>query len=172
MPVVVKQNAIKLRHGSVPTVKCHLDFARQCGRNMRDSASCRRLRNIVSDFICKFYTACCLSPFLLFFSDFPSTFGVRNYTFKLISRSRERIIFVFLPILIHVGNTRDHRVYDKNNMRYQVIDEIIRCKHDTISQRFENCAAVVWYRAQIRVMPLYGVGGILFISESQDNSCV
>ena len=116
MPVVVKQNAIKLRHGSVPPVKCHLDFARRCGRNMRDSASCRRLRNIVSDFICRFCAARCLSPFFLFFSDFSSTFAVQNYTFELIISftGTNHLCLLSSRHLLHMGNTRDRRVYEKN----------------------------------------------------------
>lgn len=98
-PVVVKQNAIKLRRGSIP-VKYHLNFARRIQARIcsQDPASCvARLRNIVSGFIHRFYTTLrlSLSPPPPFRTGLALYFR-RNYALELISHSREQALFVSL----------------------------------------------------------------------------
>jgi len=150
--------------GSVPRQNAIWTLHVDRGRDTRDSASCRRLRNIVSGFIRRFYTTLCFSSFPFLFSDFPS-FAMRNYAFELIFRLREWVHFVsFRSTSIHVYSPVIIRVYDKNSMRYHVIDEIItwqeRCHFSTFQPALLprdidlTCIqdGIMWRRTRVRVV--------------------
>lgn len=111
------------------------------------------------------------SPPPTLFSDFPSTFAVRNYCAPgLISRSRERDPFcLFSDDALSTWETPViyNRLYNKNSVGHRVIDKIIHYERDAISQRFGNCAAAARYRAQTHIMLLYR-----WKTEIQDNSYV
>lgn len=71
----------------------------------------------------------------------------KNYALGLIPRSRKRVLFVSLRST-HRKHSRSLAGYMRKKSQNQIyhVTEIIRCRHDVVSQCCGSCITFAWYR--------------------------